>query len=146
MLAEFSGKRQRWISEHNDDGERSREETIWEGGRSASRTLPGSPGWSCNPPIDEKYIEPEHTVTDGGKVIVNGRAAHRYIEKFKNEMNQSDVTHLVDVDDATGLPLQLTSTEVGSHGETRYVGTYYDIGVPFEIEFPDCQGSPASSS
>jgi hypothetical protein len=139
MLAEFSGKRQRWISDFNDEGRRTREETVWEGGHSASRSLPGSPGWTCNPPIADRHIEPEATVTDGGPVTVNGRAAHRYVEKFINELNNnSAVTHLVDVDDATGLPIQLTSTEVGSGRETRYVGTYYDIGVPFEIEFPDC--------
>src|SRR6185503_17700734 len=121
-----------------DEGRLIRTETVWEAGHSASRTTPGSTDWSCNPPLDEKFLEPERTVTDGGSVTVNGHAAHRYIEKFTNEMTKGSVTHLVDVDDATGLPLQLTSTEIHGARETRYVGTYYDVGVPFEIEFPAC--------
>src|SRR5207344_1750948 len=56
QVVEFAGKRQRWIVEYIDDGKHSRQETIWEGGRSASRRLPGSPGWQCFPPIDDKFI------------------------------------------------------------------------------------------
>ena len=138
QTVEFAGTRQRWIVEYDDDGKHSRQETIWEGGRSASRRLPGSPGWQCNPPIDDKFIEPKASVTDGGAVTVDGHAAHRYIEKFTNELAHGEVTHLVDVDDATGLPLQLTSTESDGGVETRYVGTYYDIGANITIEFPSC--------
>jgi len=138
QVVEFAGKRQRWISEFDDDGKRSTQETIWEGGKGARRTLPGDSGWQCFPPIDDKLIEPTTTVTDGGAVTVDGHAAHRYVEKFTNGMANGAVTHLVDVDDASGLPLRLISTEVDGGVETRYVGTYYDVGAGITIEFPAC--------
>jgi hypothetical protein len=138
QVVEFAGKRQRWINEFNDDGKQSRQETIWEGGRSASRRLPDSAAWQCNPPIDDALTEPRATVSDGGYVTVDGHAAHRYIEKFTNEPARGTVTHLVDVDEKSGLPLQITSTESDGGVETRYVGTYFDIGVPITIDFPAC--------
>lgn len=138
QVVEFSGGRQHWITEFNDDGRHSRQEIVWDGGRSAMRRIPDAPQWRCNPPIDDKLTEPDAIVTDGGKVSVDGHAAHRFIEKFTNAMNGGRVTHLVDVDDTTGLPLQLTSTEEDGGMETRYVGTYYDIGAAIDIQFPDC--------
>lgn len=139
QVVEFSGKRQRWIIEFDDDGRHLRQETVWwEGGRSARRQVPGSPQWNCFPPIDVSLTEPQATVTDGGAVSIDGRAAHRYVEEFINESTHGAVKHLVDVDDSSGLPLQLTSTEQDGGVETRYVGTYYDIGAPITIDAPDC--------
>jgi len=49
------------------------------------------------------------------------------------------LAHEVDVDAATGVPIRLISSETGGGYETRYVGTYYDLGAPIALVFPHCR-------
>jgi hypothetical protein len=63
----------------------------------------------------------------------------RLVEEFVNEARGSKVTHEFDIDELTGLPVRITSTEVEMGRRTRYVGTYYDLGAPISIVFPNCR-------
>lgn len=137
---EFSGGLEHWIS-LNSEGKAWRE-VIWDvtrdKGRSAERTPPGIT-WTCHPRIPAEAIDPPSQVTDGGALMVNGQAAHRFVEVFTNIMADSHKRHEVDVATDTGIPIRLISTEVHKDGfRTHYVGTYYDIGVPIVLVFPHC--------
>jgi hypothetical protein len=138
VLVEFSGKLQRWRVQIDKDGVVGTTETIWDGGRSARREMPFSPQWRCFPPVPDSAVNPPTTVRDGGTVLVNGKLARRLVEEFMEEYLQPlhKVTHEVDVDAVTGVPIRLISTEHPPGTPTKYVGTYYDLGVPIEIDFP----------
>ena len=135
-IVEFSGGLQHWI--YLDAQGSVVKEVIWDKGRSASRKTSDTT-WICNPPIPDEATEPPKVVHDGGTLVVNGRSAHRFVEEFMNQLVGSSLVHEVDVDAATGVPIRLISTETGGDYVTKYVGTYYDLGVPIVLVFPPCR-------
>jgi hypothetical protein len=136
QIVEWSGGLQHWITLGPQGSVVS--ETIWDKGRSASRQPPDTT-WLCNPPIPDEATEPPTVVRDGGTQMVNGRRASRLVEEFINILPGSQVVHEVDVDAATGVPIRLISTETDREFITKYVGTYYDLGVPIALVFPGCR-------
>lgn len=135
-IVEFSGHLQRWITQIYENNVPGIRETIWNGGRSATREIPFAPQWECFPPVPDEAINPPTTIRDGGSLTVNGKPARRLIEEFVNQMRQSEMKHEVDIDTATGVPIRLISTETEGRRITKYVGVYYDLGVPITIIFP----------
>ena len=133
QIIEWSGALQLWIN--LDPQGSAADETIWEKGRSASRTPPGTT-WQCNPTIPDEATDTPSVVRDGGTLVVNGRRANRLVEEFTNLMIGSHCISEVDVDAVTGVPIRLISTENNGVYVTKYVGTYYDLGAPIELVFP----------
>lgn len=88
--------------------------------------------------MPDSAVNPPTTVREGGTLLVNGKPARRLIEEFMEEYGQPlhKVTHEVDIDAVTGIPIRLISTEHPPGTPTKYVGTYYDLGVSIKIEFP----------
>lgn len=136
QIVEFAQDLQRWINEFRTEDGVGRLETIWQGGNSARRELPEEPAWECYPPMDERFLQPDAAVRDGGPVTVNGRAARRLVEEFVNAVANTRKVHETDIDAITGIPIRITSTEGEGPQKTVYVGTYYDLGRPITIEFP----------
>jgi hypothetical protein len=138
VLVEFSGKLQRWRAQIVKRGRPGTIETIWDGGRSARREMPFSSQWECFPSIPDSAVNPPTTVHDAGALVVDGKPARRLVEEFMAEYMQAPhkVTHEVDIDAATGIPIRLISTEHPPGMPTKYVGTYYDLGAPIQLEFP----------
>lgn len=136
QIVEFSGALQHWIT--LDPHGAVAGETIWAAGRSASRT-PLDTTWRCNPPVPDEATEPPTVVRDGGPQMVAGQPARRLVEEFINLLAGSRVVHEVDIAVTTGIPIRLTSTETEGGDVTRYVGTYYDLGVPIALVFPICR-------
>ena len=136
QIVEFSGAVQHWINLDPQGVVVS--EHIWEKARSASRKPPETT-WRCNPPVPDEYPEPDATVHEGPSQVVNGQDARRFVEELINPAVGSRVVHEVDVSVATGVPIRLTSTETEGALVTRYVGTYYDLGVPIALTFPRCR-------
>jgi len=133
QIIEWSGALQLWIN-LSPTGSVA-DETIWDKGRSASRTSPDA-AWQCNPPIPDEATDPPSVVHDNGALVVNGRRAYRLVEEFDNLLLDAHEISEVDVDAATGVPIRLTSTEINRAYITKYVGTYYDLGAPIELVFP----------
>jgi hypothetical protein len=138
VLVEFSGKLQRWRVQIDKRGTPGTIETIWDGGRAARREIPFSTQWQCLPAVPDSAVNPPTTVRDGGTLLVDGKLARRLVEEFMADYGQPlhKVTHEVDIDATTGVPIRLISTEHPPGMPTKYVGTYYDLGVPIEIDFP----------
>ena len=137
QIVEWSGGLQKWMTLGPQGSVVS--EIIWDKGRSASRKPPGTT-WLCNPPIPDEATDPPSVVRDGGTQVVNGRRVNRLVEEFINQLGGSQVVHEVDVDAATGVPVRLISTETHDRDFiTKYVGTYYDLGVPIALVFPGCR-------
>jgi len=133
QIVEWSGALQLWIN-LGPSGSLT-DETIWDKGRSASRTSHDAP-WECNPPIPDEATDPPSVVRDGGTLVVNGRRANRLVEEFTNQLIGGLEVSEVDVDAATGVPIRLISTANNGVYVTKYVGTYYDLGAPIELVFP----------
>lgn len=135
-IVEFSSGLQHWI--YLDAQGSVVKEVIWDKGRSAWRQ-PSDSTWRCNPPIPDEATEPPTVVRDGGTLVVNGRSARRLMEEFTNQLFGSRLVHEVDVDADTGVPIRLISIETGGGYETKYIGTYYDLGAPIVLVLPDCR-------